>query len=95
MIALLTFFIFLVSCALGARGQTSYDNDWVDPDYILAGGFTNNTGAAQQTIIAWAEELASQGPWCTFNSVLCCISADRYRHSRYEQNSDASEWRQA
>ncbi len=43
---------------------TSYANDFVDPKYVLAKDFTNFTIEAQDTIVAWAEELAAQGPWC-------------------------------
>jgi hypothetical protein len=42
---------------------TSYANDFVDPDYILAKNFNSSTKAAQNTVVQWADELASQGPW--------------------------------
>jgi len=52
---------------LGGNGvaatATSYANVFVDPDFIVARKFANNTLAAQQTIVAWAHELAGQGPW--------------------------------
>jgi hypothetical protein len=41
----------------------SYANVFVDPNFIVARQFANNTLAAQQTIISWAQELAGQGPW--------------------------------
>jgi hypothetical protein len=41
-----------------------YDNDFLDPSYILAKNFSPSTAAAQQTIIQWADYLAAQGPWC-------------------------------
>lgn len=43
--------------------QTSYANDFPDPDYIVAGAFPNNTLAAQETILDWASRLARDGPW--------------------------------
>lgn len=77
MLALLTFLIFLLSaCTSQVCGQTSYANDFVDPNYVIAGNFTNNTEAAQQTIVTWANELASQGPWCTKQYSLHCILTD-------------------
>lgn len=42
---------------------TSYANDFVDPQYILSKAFPWDTIEAQQTIIAWANESASYGPW--------------------------------
>ncbi len=44
---------------------TSYANEFVDPDLILAKAFPNTTVEAQKTILEWAEELAAEGPWCT------------------------------
>jgi hypothetical protein len=48
---------------------TSYANVFVDPDFIVARQFPNNTLAAQQTIVSWAQELAAEGPWST--SKIC------------------------
>lgn len=45
-----------------------YDNDFVDPSYILDKEFNPSTVAAQQSIIEWADFLASQGPWCENSS---------------------------
>lgn len=45
------------------RALTSYANDFVDPDFIAAGDFGNNTLAAQAVIVSWAKESASKGPW--------------------------------
>lgn len=46
------------------HAYVSYANDFVNPDYIIAGGFGQNTLNAQKTIVAWAEELSMSGPWC-------------------------------
>lgn len=45
----------------------SYANVFVDPDFIVARQFANNTLAAQQTIVSWAQELAGQGPWSEYS----------------------------
>ncbi len=49
---------------------TSYANEFVDPDLILAKAFPNTTVEAQKTILEWAEELAAEGPWCTSHDFL-------------------------
>ncbi|KAG6810901.1 hypothetical protein H0H92_009894 [Tricholoma furcatifolium] len=58
--SLLAFLAFVA----GARaGYVSYANDFVNPDFIVAGVFGNNTIAAQSTILQWANESAVGGPW--------------------------------
>jgi len=49
--------------SLQAAGQTAYANDFVDPDYIVAGDYLPNTGGAQATIKSWAANLSRRGPW--------------------------------
>ena len=51
---------------LPVRSLTSYANDFVDPAYALSKNFSNTTVEAQATIIQWAEDLASQGPWSEY-----------------------------
>ncbi|KAJ6588175.1 alginate lyase-domain-containing protein [Mycena capillaripes] len=57
--------------------QTNYPNDFVDPDYIAAGKLVNTTGAAQAEIIAWAEQLASSGPWTVTSKPITAPSGDK------------------
>ena len=64
-------FITVFSFVSTAFGQTVYANDFVDPDYILAGNFDTHTGRAQQTIISWAQKLAVGGPWCEYCGSPC------------------------
>jgi hypothetical protein len=45
-------------------GYKDYDNDFVDPAYILAKKFNPQTAASQQSVVSWADFLAAQGPWC-------------------------------
>jgi hypothetical protein len=47
-----------------ANSYIDYDNDFLDPSYILSKKFNESTAAAQQTIVEWADFLAAQGPWC-------------------------------
>ena len=42
---------------------TSYANDFVDPDYIVRKQFPTNTVIAQKTIVQWANQYATLGPW--------------------------------
>jgi|ERR1700722_253436 len=43
-----------------------YDNDFINPTTFLAKNFNSSTEGAQQSIVAWADYLAAQGPWCKF-----------------------------
>lgn len=44
-----------------------YSNDFVDPDWFLSRNFPQSTLGAQQTIVRWADELNTQGPWSVTN----------------------------
>lgn len=50
--------------AILALDYKDYDNDFLDPSYVLSKNFNASTAAAQQSIIEWADVLAEQGPWC-------------------------------
>ena len=56
--------------ALGAPvlSLTSYANEFVDPNLILAKNLRNTTVEAQKTILEWADELAASGPWCMWHN---------------------------
>jgi hypothetical protein len=47
-----------------------YDNDFIEPSYILSKNWNAKTIVAQdsesESIVQWADWLAAQGPWCTF-----------------------------
>ena len=42
---------------------SSYDNEFVDPNYIISKNFANTTVIAQEEIVLWADYLMAQGPW--------------------------------
>jgi len=44
---------------------TSYDNDFIEPSYVLSKHWNATTIVSQESIIQWADLLAAQGPWCT------------------------------
>jgi hypothetical protein len=56
---------------------TSYANDFVDPDYIVAKGWNTSTAGAQDTIIGWAEASAASGPWTVANKPATPPSGDK------------------
>lgn len=53
----------IVPTTLAMFNYTDYDNDFLDPSYILSKDFNLSTAAAQQSIVEWADFLAAQGPW--------------------------------
>ena len=59
-------FLLLAAAAFSAvpavHSLTDYLNDFLDPAPIIEKKY-NNTAAAQQTILAWADQLAQSGPW--------------------------------
>ncbi|TEB29271.1 hypothetical protein FA13DRAFT_1755638 [Coprinellus micaceus] len=59
-------------------GQTSYANDFVDPDYILTRNYPTNTGLAQATINAWAKSLAGRGPWSVMDKAGIPPTGDKH-----------------
>ncbi|RDB17371.1 hypothetical protein Hypma_001833 [Hypsizygus marmoreus] len=71
-----------ISCILiggnGVLAYTSYANDFVDPNFIVAGEFGNNTLAAQATILAWAKDSASGGPWTVMSKTVTPPNGDKH-----------------
>ena len=53
-------------------GFTSYDNDFIEPSYILGKNWNGTTVVAQESIVQWADWLAAQGPWCQCIRFLFC-----------------------
>jgi hypothetical protein len=45
-------------------GFSPYDNDFIEPSYILGKNWNATTVVAQESIVQWADWLAAQGPWC-------------------------------
>jgi len=64
MLGLITLFLSVLAIAPKTYAYKDYDNDFLDPSYILAKNFSSQTAAAQQAIVQWADYLAAQGPWC-------------------------------
>ena len=48
------------------EGFSPYDNDFIEPSYVLGKNWNATTIVAQESIVQWADWLASQAPWCPF-----------------------------
>lgn len=65
--SLIAGFFALAVLPLGLMASEAYidfDNDFVDPSYILTKEFDLSTVGAQATVVEYADFLATQGPWC-------------------------------
>jgi len=60
-----TLLLVLGALPTAVHSLTSYANDFVDPDYIVGKKFPANTAIAQKTIVQWADQYATLGPWST------------------------------
>lgn len=47
-----------------------YSNSFIDPEYIVSNKYNSTTLWAQRTIIQWADNFASEAPWCTLPTLL-------------------------
>ncbi|KAJ7092770.1 chondroitin AC/alginate lyase [Mycena belliarum] len=56
---------------------SSYANDFVDPDYIVAGKFPNTTGEAKASIVSWANYLSASGPWSVTDKPMVAPSGSK------------------
>jgi hypothetical protein len=59
-----TLVFFVLAVVPSILAYKDYDNDFLDPSYILAKNFNSTTAASQQSVVEWADFLAAQGPWC-------------------------------
>lgn len=67
-----------VSAVLSQQvGYSNYDNDFLDPEVILAKTYLNvSTAGAQYTIKEWSDFLDAQGPWSELQLAgLCWVIA--------------------
>lgn len=73
----LIFLFILFLCSTGVQAASSYANDFVDPDRIVAGNFASTSTGAQGTTEAWANELSAYGPWCEFLPFSLVLDTER------------------
>ncbi|KAM6501239.1 Alginate lyase domain containing protein [Amanita muscaria] len=74
----LTFIVLSLLVPPPVTAFFSLANDFVDPSYILSGKYKNQTQVAQQTLIAWANELNVQAPWSVTNKTYVAPSGDKH-----------------
>lgn len=90
---LLTILLIVRPNAVATNIFTSYANDFVDPTHA-AGQYASNLRGAQDTIVAWANEMNSYGPWST--QILFVVSRLFIDfHRCHEQASGGSQRQQA
>lgn len=70
----LSFWLNIFFATTAVQAVTSYANDFVDPNFVAAGIYGSTTGAAQDTIVQWADQLSAYGPWSR------CLSGLVIRH---------------
>ncbi|KAH7915931.1 chondroitin AC/alginate lyase [Hygrophoropsis aurantiaca] len=68
--------LWAISSILTCRAFTSYANEFVNPNYMLARKYPGNTGGAQFSILKWADQLAVQGPWTVIDKPVVPPSGD-------------------
>ncbi|KAF7305632.1 Chondroitin AC/alginate lyase [Mycena chlorophos] len=68
------------SLAAATNPYVCYANDFVDPAYTVsnANNYASSLSGAQQTIVAWAEELNSHGPWSVTDKPVLAPSGDKH-----------------
>ncbi|KAJ7700499.1 alginate lyase-domain-containing protein [Mycena rosella] len=70
---------FLIAQPVAATNPfTQYANDFVNPTIAAAGQYATNLGGAQDTIVAWANEMTSYGPWSVTNKSVLAPSGDKH-----------------
>ena len=82
MLLISTLILFISACLGTSNSYKDYDNDFVDPSYILAKKFDPSTAGAQQSIVEWADFLAAQGPWCEYSTTwdACFVLGELTEH---------------
>ncbi|KAJ7915904.1 chondroitin AC/alginate lyase [Mycena leptocephala] len=74
---LLTILLIVRPNAVATNIFTSYANDFVDPTHA-AGQYASNLRGAQDTIVAWANEMNSYGPWSVTNKPVVAPSGNKH-----------------
>ncbi|KAJ7290691.1 chondroitin AC/alginate lyase [Mycena rebaudengoi] len=64
--------------ALATNPFTQYAVEFPDPSYVARADFPKNVGGAQDTIVQWAKEMASYGPWSVTKKPVVAPSGDKH-----------------
>ncbi|KAJ7507000.1 chondroitin AC/alginate lyase [Mycena galericulata] len=73
----LCFLLLIAQLAAAVNNFTCYANDFVTPAHA-AGQYAINLGGAQDTIVAWAEEMNSYGPWTVTDKPILPPSGNKH-----------------
>ncbi|KAI0826105.1 alginate lyase-domain-containing protein [Irpex lacteus] len=73
----------VIASSTHTYAYVNYANDFVDPDYILAGNFSETTLPAQNTIRQWAEDSAAGGPWSVTSKPYLAPSGDKHDYMSF------------
>ncbi|KAJ6588095.1 alginate lyase-domain-containing protein [Mycena capillaripes] len=76
-LCLLSTIFLIVQPVVATNVFTQYANDFVDPTHAT-GPYPSNLGGAQDTIVAWANEMNSWGPWSVTNKSVLAPSGDKH-----------------
>ncbi|KAH8824435.1 chondroitin AC/alginate lyase [Flagelloscypha sp. PMI_526] len=74
---------YLSGTAYAAASYRQYANIFFDPSDIVAGNYGGGTDAAQETIVAWADQLAAEGPWSVVNKTFTPTGADPHDYTSF------------
>jgi len=58
----------------------SYDNAFVNATYLFQKQFPKNTASAQKSIIAYADEIATEGPWSVMDKAVTPPNGDKHTY---------------
>ncbi|KAJ7612371.1 chondroitin AC/alginate lyase [Mycena polygramma] len=74
---LLLFSSLFIAPAAAANPFTQYANDFVDPIHTV-GPYASDLAGAQASIVAWAEEMNSHGPWSVTDKPVVAPSGNKH-----------------
>ncbi|TCD68788.1 hypothetical protein EIP91_009802 [Steccherinum ochraceum] len=74
---------FLYLSPPAVQAVTSYANVFFNPDVLAAGSFNQTTLSAQKTIVSWAQDLASQGPWTVTSKEMTPPSGNKHDYMSF------------
>jgi len=70
--------ILIAQPAVATNPFISYANDFVNPDTAAAAQYASDLRGAQDTVIAWAEEMNQYGPWSVTSKPVTPPSGDKH-----------------
>ncbi|KAK7036182.1 chondroitin AC/alginate lyase [Favolaschia claudopus] len=74
----LSLVLCLARAVLATNPFVQYAVDFPDPNFVASTKFGNNFNGAEATIVAWANEMASHGPWTVTSKPVVAPSGDKH-----------------